>query len=250
MLSLIIRAVQFIRVECGEQMSRFSLPLSRDEVGLVQEAVDDSLNYQDAFIMGWMQGRDKGIDTLTGSQIMHDTRNPSNVIKRVKLRLDHPYKRASKRKSGWPATRQARDKVRRRTAELRAQNIPSPFVTGRMSVDGDGYIPTPRQKAVLRKAQAQVALLVGADVDALSPPHALVSMINSGGDERRSFTGRERGIAISVRPGTAACEIESLDGGMEIPDPLDAGEGLVFDRHRAHREPRGDYRRVLTFTQT
>ena len=226
-------------------MDRFSISLSQEELKVVAHAVDASLCVQESLEEAETGDRVKAIDRLAGAQIMKDARYPHNIVKRCRIKLAAPG--TQKRRSNWPATPEGRARVKRRTAELRARNVPSPF--GRVSVSGDEYIPAHREKAVLQKLKSQVAALVGIDAEALSQPHALISMVNSGGADRRLFTRDGVGVTVSLYDDTESLEMMAEDGALYVPDSLEAGEALAFDRRMAHREPMGDYRRIITFVQ-
>ena len=218
----------------------FSLELSKEELDVISSVVDSSLNVQPALAES---DRDKAVEALGGDRIMRDRRFPECVVKRKKIQLDS---KESKKKSNWPIAKEGRERLKRRTAELRAQGVPSPF--GRVSASGQEYLPSPRQKIVLTKLKSQVATLIGTAPRDLSTPQAVVSMITSGSTERRLHTREGMGVTISLRDNTKPLEIMISGGPPAAPDLLEAGEAIAFDRRHAHREPEGDWRRTLFFS--
>ena len=218
----------------------FTLELSKEELNVISSVVDNSLNVQPALAE---PDRDTAVKTLGGDQIMRDKKFPECVIKRKKIRL---HSNEPKKQSNWPIPKEARERLKSRTAELRAQGVPSPF--GRVSASGKEYLPSPRQKIVLAKLKAQVATLVGTGPDALSTPQAVVSMIPTGSTDRRLHTRDGMGVTISVRDNTKPLEIMIGGGPPVAPDLLEAGEAIAFDRRHGHREPEGDWRRTLFFS--
>ena len=74
----------------------------------------------------------------------------------------------------------------------------------------------------------------------------VVSMIAAGSSDRRLHTRPGVGITISLHDETKPLEI---GGPNAAPDLLDQGEAIFFDRRQAHREPEGDFRRTLFFSQ-
>jgi len=222
--------------------SCFTVELSKEELNMVASMVDSTLNVQPALAE---PSREKAVDVLEGAQIQKDKRYPENVVKRRKIKLPstEPLR---KRKSNWPAAKEGRARLKSRTAELRAQGVPSPF--GRVSVSGKEYLPSPREKTVLKKLKAQVASLVGTAPETLSSPQAVVSMIAAGSSDRRLHTREGVGITISLHNQTKPLEIMISGGPNVAPDLLDRGEAICFDRRQAHREPEGDFRRTLFFS--
>ena len=221
----------------------FVLELSEQELKVVASVVDNSLNVQQSLEES---NREKALGSLRGAQVEKDHNHPENVVIRRDIPLASMEKREKKKKSNWPFASGDRDRLKRRTAERRAQGIPSPF--GRVSVSGRQYFPSPGEKLVLEKVKSQVAELVGAPPESLSTPAAVISMIKVDAADRRLYTQDGLGISISVRDDTKPIEIR-FGGGLTVaPDLLEAGEALVFDRRQAHREPTGDFRRTLFFT--
>jgi hypothetical protein len=220
----------------------FALNLAKEEIDLVAKVVDASLNVQPALAEA---SRERAVGVLGGAQIMKDGRFPENVVKRRSIRLSAADTR--KKKSNWPLAKEARVRLKRRTEERRAKGIPSPFA-GRVSARGNEYLPNHREKTILAKLKTQVAELTESPAESLSNPQAVVSMVASGGSERRLHTREGIGVTISLRDETKPLEIMIGNGPPVAPDLLEAGEALAFDRRNAHREPEGDFRRTLYFT--
>jgi len=223
--------------------SCFTLELSKEELDIVATIVDSSLNVRPALAES---SREKAVDVLEGAQIMKDKRYPENVVKRRKIVIPSAELPPRKKKSNWPIAKEGRARLKSRTAELRAQGVPSPF--GRVSVSGKEYLPSPREKIVLEKLKTQVASLVGTAPETLSSPQAVVSMIAAGSNDRRLHTREGLGITISLHAETKPLEIMIRGGPNAAPDLLDQGEAILFDRRQAHREPEGDFRRTLFFS--
>ena len=220
----------------------FTLQLSQEELNVVASVVDSSLNVQQSLAE---TDREKAVGALRGAQVEKDKHYPENVVLKRDIPLTPLEKRKKKKTSNWPSAQEDRDKLKRRTAERRAQGIPSPF--GRVSVSGMEYLPSPGEKIVLAKVKSQVAQLVGAAPETLSSPAAVVSMIKAGVADRRLHTQDGVGISISIRDDTKPIEIKFGGGLIVAPDLLEAGEAVAFDRRHAHREPVGDFRRTLFF---
>lgn len=219
-----------------------SLQLTSQELELVAEAVDRSLNVPKA---REEPKRDQAVRALVGAQVQKDKKFPQNVVKRRALVIQ-TEKRKEKKKSNWPVDTDGRSRIKKRTAELRAKGIQSPY--GRVSASGEEYIPSVRERTALAKVKAQVADLVGTKPDNLSLPLATVSMIASGGPDRRLHTKEGTAITVALHDQTPPLEIMIRGGPPAAPDPLDAGEAIAYDRRVPHREPLGDFRRTLCFT--
>ena len=133
---------------------------------------------------------------------MCDRRFPECVVKRKKIQLDS---KESKKKSNWPIAKEGRERLKRRTAELRARGVPSPF--GRVSVSGQEYLPSPRQKIVLTKLKSQVATLIGTAPTDLSTPNS--RLIDAWPIARRWATigGSSRSCSGSNKHQTLGCAV-------------------------------------------
>ena len=215
----------------------FSLHLSGDELNCLAETVDGCLNVEQAIAE---PNRQKSIALLAGDQIMRDTKYPDNVVKGREILLQS---REPKKKSNWPVMPEGREKIKRRTAELRAKGIPSPY-SGRVSASGKFYLPSNAQKRTLEKVKAQVSTLLDTMPDQLSKPQAMCSMIATEGPDRQLHTSKSVCVSISLHDATKPLDMFTSPPFASDLE-LDAGELLVVDAGIATREPHGDFRRTL-----
>ena len=257
---------------------RHQLPLSEDDLRALRTAVDASLNVPAAKAAEQAAGRDAAVELLRGEPILQAALRATRggVAKRRTIELAPPAreKRRSGRpgRSNWPRTAEERLKLKLRCEERKALGLRSRRAEQVEGVEGvadgdatrthhrrptdDAYRPTVQEALALWKLVAHVAERAGVAPTALSPPHALVTMIpeeSAPQRMRRERDERERvGVSVAVHENAAAMQFLADEGGDGSNNsistvPMEAGEGLVYDKRREHRHASGDWRRSIVF---
>jgi len=247
---------------------RHRLPLSEDDLRALRTAVDASLNVPAAKAAERAAGRASAVELLRGEPTLQAALRATRggVAKRRTIELAVAPPARKKRRSGrsgrsnWPRTAEARLKLKLRCEERKALGLPprrAAEEVGRTADGDDAYHPTEQETLALWKLVAHVAERAGVAPTALSPPHALVTMIpeeSAPQRMRRERDERERvGVSVAVHENAAAMQFLAGEGGGDGSNnsistvPMEAGEGLVYDKRRAHRHASGDWRRSIVF---
>ena len=245
---------------------RHQLPLSEDDLRALRTAVDASLNVPAAKAAEQAAGRASAVELLRGEPTLQAALRATQggVAKRRTIELAPPARK--KRRSGrsgrsnWPRTAEARLKLKLRCEERKALGLPprrAAEEVGRTADGDDAYRPTVQETLALWKLVAHVAERAGVAPTALSPPHALVTMIpeeSAPQRMRRERDERDRvGVSVAVHENAAAMQFLAGEGGGDGSNnsistvPMEAGEGLVYDKRRDHRHASGDWRRSIVF---
>ena len=222
------------------QNETFGIALSSDDMAVLRRAVDSSLRVSQAKHVETEHGREKAIKTIAGKRVMRDG-TTCNVVKRIYF-----GKKKRKRKSYWPKTPEARAKVNARTKERRQQNLPSPFLNGRLSKDGDTYIPSLREKKLLESIRSRLSQHLEIAPGELSRPKAVVSMVSSGSEASRPFH-RQAGLCIQCSTHGGA-KVEVITSDEAAGTDYQQGDVFVYNARQLHRMPHGDWNRGLFFT--
>ena len=238
---------------------RHQLPLSEDDLRALRTAVDASLNVPAAKAAEQAAGRDAAVELLHGESILQAALRATRggVAKRRTIELAPPARK--KRRSGrsnWPRTAEARLNLKLRCEERKALGLPSRRAeeVSRTTDGDDAYRPTVQETLALWKLVAHVAERAGVSPTALSPPHALVTMIPEESAPQRMRRERGRvGVSVAVHQNAAAMQFLAGEGGGDGSKnsistvPMEACEGLVYDKRREHRHASGDWRRSIVF---
>ena len=238
---------------------RHQLPLSEDDLRALRTAVDASLNVPAAKAAEQAAGRASAVELLRGEPTLQAALRATQggVAKRRTIELAPPARK--KRRSGrsnWPRTAEERLKLKLRCEERKALGLPprrAAEEVGRTADGDDAYRPTVQETLALWKLVAHVAERAGVAPTALSPPRALVTMIPEESAPQRMR--RERGcmgVSVAVHENAAAMQFLADEGGDGSNNsistvPMEAGEGLVYDKRRDHRHASGDWRRSIVF---
>ena len=231
---------------------RYRLGLSDERLALLRQAVDASLNVPAAMAVAERVGRRRALEHLEGDTKIMKRGSRDSVLKRRAMG-EHAIKKKSRSgRSNWPRTLEERLRVKARTEERKALGLP-PWKQGDQERAGlafptepKRYDPSSRQSAALHELAAAVATTVGVAPKTLSLPHAVVSMIaDDESDLRRVASSRPRErVRLALFDNTTGIQFAADRVSTPV---LRAGEILVYDRRQAHREPRGDWRRVIDF---
>ena len=178
---------------------RHQLPLSEDDLRALRTAVDASLNVPAAKAAEQAAGRDAAVELLRGEPILQAALRATRggVAKRRTIELAPPARK--KRRSGrsgrsnWPRTAEARLKLKLRCEERKALGLPSRRAeeVSRTADGDDAYRPTVQETLAFWKLAAHVAERAGVAPTALSPPHAVITMIPEEGAPQRMRRERD-----------------------------------------------------------
>ena len=217
----------------------FTLALSGQDLFILRRLVDDSLHIPLARAMEKEAGRDAALLTLTGKPVVRDKHAPENVVKRMNL-----GKKKRVRACRWPSTPEARARVNDRTKERRAQNLPSPFDSGRLSSDGGAYLPSNKEKTLLASLRLKIAAQLALDPTELSVPKAVVSCVAS--DTGTGSLHKQTGICVQVSVNDSSkVEVQPHD---PLSERMGLGDAFAFDASTGYKFPVGDWKGRLFFT--
>lgn len=231
-----------------EDAKTFTLALSSEEVSALHRLVDESLHIPQARALEKEVGGNKEqvLSVLTGKSVMRDRQTPGNIVKRINLGI----KKKTHRACQWPKLSEDRAKVNARTAERRAKGLLSPFASGRLSKDGQAYLPSLKEQKLLNTLREKVSQQLELEPAALSVPKAVVSCIEDGGDLARPLH-RQTGVCVqvSISHGCDRVEVVQPTGvGAPSGGSMRGGEALAFDASVGYRMPVGHLRSNLFFT--
>jgi len=131
----------------------FKLQLSAEDLSTLRRVVADSLHVRQARIALKAKGRKEALLELKGKAVMRDKLAPGDVVKRMNI----GNKKKRVRPCQWPSKPEDRKRVNERTKERRAQNLPSPFASGRISNDGDMYLPSLKEQKLLNTLRTNIS---------------------------------------------------------------------------------------------
>ena len=207
----------------------FTLQLSAEDLSTLRRVVDDSLNVTQARTALKAEGRKEALQQLKGEVVMRDKLAPSDIVKRMNI----GNKKKRTRPCQWPSRPEDRARVNNRTKERRAQNLPSPFASGRISNDGDVYFPSFKEQKLLNTLRTNISEALALDPAALSVPKAVVSVV--GTNMPRSLH-RQTGMCIQL----SINQCDKVDVSGETPaSNMPSGEAFAFDTSVGYRMPAG-----------
>ena len=224
-----------------EENQTFSIALSADDADVLRRAVDSSLRIPHAKDVEMENGRDQAVESIAGKRVMRDD-STCNVVKRMYF----GKKKRIRTKTCWPNTPEARAKVNARTQERRRQNLPSPFASGRLSNDGDAYIPSLQEKTLLESISSRLVQHLDLAPGEMSRPKAVVSMVSES-DTHRPFH-RQAGLCIQCLTHGEGAKVEVTTSNESTGSDLHTGDVFVYNARQLHRMPEGDWNRALFFT--
>ena len=226
-------------MEPATESKTFRLELSGEDLSILRRVVDESLHIPQARAVERVSGRDEALQTLTGKPVVRDRQAPGNVVKRMNL-----GKKKRIRPCQWPSEPEDRARVKERTKERRAQNLPSPFASGRISRDGGAYLPSLKEQKTLTELKAKISARLALNPGELSVPKAVVSCVASDTEQSHRQTGMC--VQISVNECDSKVEVQSMlepsGGSMRL------GDAFAFDASTRFRFPVGDWKGRLFFT--
>lgn len=187
------------------------LPLSSRQLQVLREVVDACLNVPAAMEVEQSVSRARALEHIHGTTTIEGR---ESFVKARAIDDSSPKRRSAPNATGTPI--------------YRASHAAS---------------------VVLRQLRRQVAASVGVETAALSPPVAGITMIAERFDFMRCVEREAREcVRVALRNDTPALEFLDTNNQTLSARPMLAGEALLYNPRRWHREPQGDWCRTIDFT--